>query len=108
MGWGMIVYGIPLARYPNTYNGQPLSYVALAAQKGHFSLYLMGVYGDPAREAWIRDAFREAGKKLDMGKSCLRFRRLEDLPLESIGELVASVPPEELIAIYEKGRARPA
>ena len=108
MAWGMIVYGIPLERYPDTYNGQPLGYVALAAQKEHFSLYLMGVYGDPAREAWIRDAFREAGKKLDMGKSCVRFRTLEELPLDSIAQLVASVAADEFIALYERSRATPA
>jgi hypothetical protein len=106
MAWGMICYGIPLERYPDTYNGQPLGYVALAAQKNHYALYLMGVYGDPEREAWLREEFRRAGKKLDMGKSCLRFRRLEDLPLDSIGELVGSVSPEEYIGIYERSRAR--
>lgn len=106
VAWGMIAYVIPLERYPETYNGQPLSYVALAAQKHHLSLYLMGVYGDPAREEWIREEFRKAGKKLDMGKACLRFRRLEDLPLETIAALVASVSPDEYIAIYERSRAR--
>jgi hypothetical protein len=105
MALGMIAYGIPLERYPNTYNGQPLGYVAIAAQKNYFSLYLMGVYGDPRREEWMRDEFRKAGKKLDMGKSCVRFRKLDDLPLGAIGELVASITPEQYIEIYEKSRA---
>ena len=106
MAWGMIGYGIPLERYPNTYNGQPLGYVALAAQKNHYSLYLMGVYGDPEREKWLAEEFRTAGKKLDMGKSCVRFKKLDDLPLDAIGKVVASVPPEKYIEIYEASRAR--
>jgi hypothetical protein len=106
MAWGMIVYGIPLERYPDTYNGAPLGYVSLAAQKNHYSLYLMGVYGDPAREARLEEAFREAGKKLDMGKSCVRFRGLDDIPLDAIGQQVASITPEEYIEIYENSRAR--
>lgn len=106
MNWGMISYEIPLARYPETYNGQPLSYVALAAQKHYYALYLMGVYADPAQEARLQEAFAEAGKKLDMGKSCLRFKKLEDLPLEAIGQLVAEVPPDAYIARYEAARQR--
>jgi hypothetical protein len=101
MTWGMISYEIPLERYRDTYNGQPLSYVALAAQKNHFALYLMCVYGDPKQSAWLKEQFKEAGKKLDMGKSCVRFRRLEDLPLDVIGQVVAKTPPEKYIARYE-------
>jgi hypothetical protein len=104
MNWGMISYEIPLEVYPTTYNGQPLSYAGLAAQKNHNALYLMAVYGDPAREARLREGFAQAGKKPDMGKSCVRFRRLEDLPLDVIGELIAGTPPDELIAAYEKSR----
>ena len=106
MSWGMISYGIPLEAYPRTYNGQPLGYAALAAQKNYYALYLMAVYGDPMREAQLREGFAHAGKKLDMGKSCVRFRRLEDLPLDLIGEVIASTPPAELIAIYERSRQR--
>jgi hypothetical protein len=104
MCWGMISYGIPLEVYPRTYNGQPLGYAALAAQKNHYALYLMAVYGDPAREARLREGFTQAGKKLDMGKSCVRFHRLEDLPLDVIGEVIASTPPDKLIASYERSR----
>jgi uncharacterized protein YdhG (YjbR/CyaY superfamily) len=106
MNWGMICYEIPLARYPNTYNKQPLAYVALAAQKHHYALYRTGVYGDEDREARLRAAFAAAGKKLDLGKSCLRFRTLDDLPLDAIGEAVAALPPEVLIARYEASRQR--
>jgi hypothetical protein len=105
MGFGMITYDVPLERYPNTYNGQPLCYAALAAQKNHYALYLMTVYGDPKQEKALKSAFEKAGKKLDMGKSCVRFKKLEDLPLAAIGKVIASVPPEAYIERYEVLRA---
>jgi len=104
MNWGMISYEVPLERYPTTYNGQPLAYAALAAQKNFFALYLMCVYGDAAREKWLADEFKKAGKKLGMGKSCLRFKKLEDLPLAAIGRLIAGVPVDEFIKRYEAAR----
>ncbi|HEY0995779.1 MAG TPA: DUF1801 domain-containing protein [Gemmatimonadaceae bacterium] len=107
IGFGMIGYGIPLADYPHTYNRQPLSCVALAAQKHYFALYLTCVYGDPERETWLRERFRGAGKKLDMGKSCIRFRSLDDLPLDAIAELVAGTPPARLIERYEAVKGKP-
>jgi hypothetical protein len=107
MAWGMIGYCIPLERYPDTYNGQPLAYVALAAQKSHYALYLTCAEGDQGDAQRLKDAFERAGKRLDMGKSCLRFRSLDDLPLRAIGEIIASVPPDELIARYERSRAAP-
>lgn len=106
MRWGMINYEIPLARYPDTYNGQPLCYLALAAQKHHYALYLSGVYVQPHGQAALRQAFARAGKKLDMGKSCLRFRALDDLPADVIGEVIASTPPATLIAAHEAAHAR--
>lgn len=106
MNWGMISYEVPLERYPDTYNGQPLSFAALAAQKNHYALYLNGVYQDAERESWLREEFRKAGKKLDMGKSCLRFKKLDDLPLDVIGRVIAGTPPEELIAGYEASRRK--
>jgi hypothetical protein len=106
MGWGLISYGIPLSRYPDTYNGQPLCYVGLAAQKNFYAVYLMCVYGDPKREAKLRQGFKAAGKKLEMGKSCIRFKKLDDIPLEVIGELVAGIPADEFIARYEKSRKK--
>lgn len=104
MNWGMLCYEVPLERYPETYNGQPLSYVALAAQKNGYSLYLTGVYADPAQEEELREAFARAGKRLDTGKSCIRFRRVEDLPLDALGGIIGSMPPEGLIARYEAAR----
>lgn len=98
MNWGMISYQIPLTTYPETYNKQPLMYAALASQKNHMSLYMTCM---PALGA-IREAFEKeyaaAGKKLDMGKGCIRFKKLEDLPLEVIAKYIALVTPEEMIA----------
>jgi uncharacterized protein YdhG (YjbR/CyaY superfamily) len=106
INYGMISYHVPLVRYPNTYNGQPLSYVALAAQKNFNSLYFLGAYGSSAQRKQLEDAFKKAGKKLDMGKSCIRFRSADDLPLTEIGKLIASLPPDKWIAIYEQSRKK--
>jgi hypothetical protein len=108
MSFGMIGWGIPLERYPNTYNKQPLGYVALAAQKHYYALYLTCPYMDPADEARLRAAFAAAGKTLDMGKSCVRFRRLDDLPLDALGAIIAETTPEMYIAKYEAARATAA
>jgi uncharacterized protein YdhG (YjbR/CyaY superfamily) len=101
IAWGMIGYCIPLERYPNTYNGQPLSFMAIAAQKNYCALYLTCVYQDPGRERQLREAFQAAGKKLDMGKSCIRFRSPDDLPLDAIGRIIAATPPDAFIARHE-------
>ena len=106
MNWGMISYEVPLTRYPDTYNGQPLSYVGLAAQKNYYALYLTSAYQDAAQAQALADAFKRASKKLDMGKSCLRFKKLDDLPLDAIARVVANTPPEKFIAQYEAGRAK--
>ena len=106
MAFGMIGYGIPLSRYPDTYNGQPLAYLAIAAQKNYYSLYLMSAYTDSEDERDLKAAFEKAGKKLDMGKSCVRFKRLEDLPpLDEIGRIIARTSPDEFIRRYEAVRA---
>lgn len=106
MQYGMIGWYVPFDRLPDTYNGQPLGYVALASQKNYMSLYLNHVYGDPQTERWLRDEFATAGKRLDMGRSCIRFRRLEDLPLDVIGRAVARTPVDEFVALYRAARAR--
>jgi hypothetical protein len=103
MSFGMICWEIPLERYPVTYNKQPLGYAALAAQKNYYALYL-SVYQDPQQEAAFREEFAKSGKKLDMGKSCVRFRKVEDLPLDVVGRTIAATPPEELIRRYEASR----
>ena len=105
MNWGMIAYEVPLERCPDTYNGQPLMYAALASQKRHMAVYLSGVYGDAElRERFLAD-YRATGKRLDMGKSCVRFRTLEDLPLELIGDAVAALTVDEFIAMGEAARS---
>jgi hypothetical protein len=105
MAWGMISYEVPLATHPDTYNGKPLCYAGLAAQKRHVSLYLMGVYASPELEQRLRDGFAEAGLKPDLGKSCLRFRRLDQLPLAVIGDLIAATPVDDFIALHDRARA---
>jgi len=106
VSWGVISYEIPLETYPDTYNRKPLCYVALAAQKNHYALYLMGAYAKPGQAAALKDAFAKAGKKLDMGKSCLRFRKLEDLPLDALGSIIAALPPDEMIAYAREARRK--
>lgn len=106
MRWGMIAYEVPLAVQPDTYNGQPLMYAALASQKNHMAVYLTGVYADDqARESFL-DAYRATGKRLDMGKSCIRFRKLEHLPLEVIGEAVSRYPVPEFLTLVTQARSR--
>jgi uncharacterized protein YdhG (YjbR/CyaY superfamily) len=106
MNWGAITYEVPLRRYATTYNGQPLCYVALAAKKAHISLYLMAAYGSRTLTRRLQDGFRKAGKRLDMGKACIRFQVLDDLDLESIAEVIASTPLERYIAGAEAVRTR--
>ena len=109
VNWGAITYQVPLKRCPDTYNGQPLCYVAMAAQKNYFSLYLMNVYGNSSKKKQLESAFASAGKKLDMGKACVRFRALDDLPLDAVADIIASTPVDAYVAVYEqsrKGRAR--
>jgi hypothetical protein len=104
--FGMPSWFVPLSRYPDTYNKRPLQIAAIASQKGHMSLYLMAVYGDPAIRAWFQKAFAGAGKKLDMGKSCVRFKAVDDLPLDVIGEAIARVPVDAYLAKYEAVRKK--
>ena len=105
MGYGMIGWVIPLERYPDTYNKQPLAYAGLAAQKNSNSLYLNCVYASKVQTERLKKAFAVAGKKLDMGKSCIRFKKVDDLALEAIREEIASTTPDEYIRIYEEARA---
>lgn len=102
--YGMIGYYVPHRVFPAGYHcdpRQPLPRAGLASQKGHMALYLMCVYGSPEQEAWFRGAWAEAGKKLDMGKSCVRFKRLEDVPLEVIGEAIRRVPAAAYVKAYQ-------
>ena len=96
---------VPLERYPDTYNGRPLPLASLASQKRHLALYLMGVYGDEGTATWFRGRWAESGTRLDMGKSCVRFRRLDDLPLDLVGEAIGRLSLGEFVALYERSRA---
>ena len=106
MRWGMICYEVPLAIQPDTYNGKPLMYAALASQKRHMAVYLSGIYADEAAREEFERAYRTTGKRMDMGKSCVRFRRLDDLPLEVIGDAIARYPVDDFVDLYHRGRRR--
>ena len=106
MSFGMIGYVVPLSRYPDTYNKEPLALAALASQKRHMAVYLNNVYGDPATLEWFTAAYAASGKRLDMGKSCVRFKRIADLPLDVIGETVARTSLEDFLAFYESARSK--
>jgi uncharacterized protein YdhG (YjbR/CyaY superfamily) len=106
MNWGMITYEVPLERYPDTYNQQPLMFAALASQKRHMAVYLSGIYADDRARAQFEEQYRATGKRFDVGKSCVRFRKLDDLPLNVIGEAVARLSVEDFIVTYEAGRAK--
>jgi hypothetical protein len=106
MAWGMIAWELPIERYPNTYNGQPLTFAALAAQKNHTALYLNCIQASEARTERLRLAYEATGRKLDMGKSCIRFKRREDLAEDAIARAIREIPPEAFIADYERSRAR--
>jgi hypothetical protein len=102
--YGMIGWTVPLERYPDTYNRQPLSYAGLAAQKRYYSLYLNCVYSESVAAADLRRRWEAGGRRLDMGKSCLRFRRLDDLDLDLVADAVASTPVDAFIASYQRSR----
>jgi len=106
MNWGMIAWEVPLRRYPDTYNGQPLMYVALAAQKNHYALYLSAINASAERRDAFERAWAATGKKLDLGKSCLRFKRLEDVDLDVVADAIAAVEVDDFIASYESAQGR--
>jgi len=98
INWGMITYQVPLATYPDTYNGKPLMYAALASQKNHMAVYLTGIYMSDDLRSEFETAYKATGKRFDVGKSCVRFKKLDDLPLELIGECVASADVDTFVA----------
>jgi hypothetical protein len=104
--FGMLAYVVPLKRFPDTYNGHPMAIAALASQKQYMSVYLMCIYGDKASRTWFESAFRKAGKKLNMGKSCVRFKSVDDLALDVVGQAIARVPVDKFLRIYEKSRTQ--
>ena len=106
MQFDMIGYVVPLERYPVTYNGQPLMFAALASQKNYMSLYLMNICSDEAVEKWFVEGYKASGKKLDMDKACVRFKSLQDLPIDLVGEAIALTPVAGFIDRYELCRKR--
>jgi len=103
MQYGMIGYYVPHRVFPAGYHcdpRQPLPFACLASQKNYMSLYLMGVDGGGAEETWFRAAWAKTGKKLDMGKCCIRFKKLDDLALDVIGEAIRRVPAKAYIERY--------
>jgi len=111
MQYGMISYHVPHSLYPPGYHcnpSQPLPFVSLASQKNHMSLYLTCVYMDKDHQEWFVDAWTKTGKKLNMGKSCVRFKKLDDVPLGVIGQAVKRVPVKKLIKHHESAINRTA
>lgn len=106
MTWGMPTWEVPLSVYPDTYNKKPLMYAAMASQKGHMAVYLMGIYALPELRARFEAEWAAAGKKLDAGGSCVRFRKLDAVPLDVIGRAVAATPMDAYVAHAKAVRAQ--
>jgi len=104
MLWGAITWVVPASKLKETYNGYPLCYAALAAQKNFNTLYLLTAYGNGDQYAWLKNEFKKAGKKFDMGKSCLHFKSMDDLVPAAIGKVLASLTPDQYVKIYEDSR----
>lgn len=104
MNWGMITYQVPLKTFPDTYNGQPLAFAAIASQKQYISLYLMSIYAfDKSRKEFERE-WKASGKKFNVGKSCIRFRAVSDIPLEVVTKAIGAVTVEQYLSAYSSAR----
>jgi hypothetical protein len=110
MGYGMMGYSVPHSKYPAGYHcnpKDPLPFMGMASQKNFIAVYHMGVYADPKLLKWFTEAHAKASpKRLDMGKSCIRYKKMEDIPFKLIGELASKMTPDEWIAMYEKNLKR--
>jgi hypothetical protein len=108
--YGMMGWSVPHSLYPPGYHCDPklpLPFIGIASQKNFIAVYHMGVYADPKLLKWFTAAHAKASpKKLDMGKSCMRYKKSEDIPYDLIGELASKITPDEWIAIYEKNIKR--
>jgi len=102
MNWGMITYQVPLSVYPDTYNKKPLMYAALASQKNHMAVYLSSIYTDEKKRQRFEEEYRSTGKRFDIGKSCVRFRKLEDLPLPLIGRAIADMNRDDFVDLAKQ------
>ncbi|KAG1647557.1 hypothetical protein GQR58_030502 [Nymphon striatum] len=105
ISFGMISYEVPLETYPDTYNGKPLMVAGLANQKNNMAIYLSAVYSDEEVNEWFRHEYLLTGKRFDMGKSCVRFKKIDDLPVDLIGEAIARVPMKQFLATHEAAMA---
>jgi uncharacterized protein YdhG (YjbR/CyaY superfamily) len=107
MGYGMMGFQVPLKRYPQGYHttpGEPLPFIGIAAQKNHIALYHMGIYALPELEKWFVEEYAQRmSTKLDMGKSCIRFKNPKTIPFDLIGELAQKITLEDYIRLYEEG-----
>lgn len=104
MQYGMIGYFVPHSRYPAGYHcdpSQPVPFASIASQKNHMAIYMMCIYSDPAHLEWFVDAWKKSGNRLDMGKGCVRFRRLENVPLDVVGQAIRRVPVKKFLQHYE-------
>lgn len=110
MSYGMMGYFVPHSIYPAGYHcnpKDPLPFMGMASQKNFISFYHMGIYGDPKLLKWFTDEYSKAGVgKLDMGKSCVRFKKMENIPFDLIGKLVSKISVDDWIACYEKNLQR--
>jgi hypothetical protein len=107
--YGCISYHIPHRVYPPGYHCDPkqaLPFICLTSQKNYMSLHLMCIYGSQEQSEWFKKEWKKTGKKLDMGKACVRFKKLDDVPLELIGQLVKRITPQKLIAMYDSVAAK--
>ena len=104
--WGMLAWVVPLATLPNTHNGHPLTLAALGAQTKLMTIYLMSIYSDPKIRKEFTTAYKKTGKKLDMGGCCVHFKKLDDLPLDVVGNTIASVPVDQYVARYQNSRTK--
>lgn len=105
MNYGMLCYNVPFSIYPNGYHcnpEMPLPFLSLASQKNFIALYHMGIYADPELLNWfVAEYPKHSKQKLDMGKSCIRFKKMEQIPYELIAELLGKITPEKWIEMYE-------
>jgi uncharacterized protein YdhG (YjbR/CyaY superfamily) len=106
MNWGMITYQVPLSRYPDTYNKEPLMYAALASQKNHMAVYMIGIYANDSLRQQFEKDYKESGKRMDIGKGCVRFRTIDDLPLDLVGHAIAAFDVNGFIEAFERARSK--
>lgn len=110
MNYGMMGYVVPHSKYPDGYHCDPtlpLPFISLASQKNFIALYHMGLYADQTLLSWFQSEYPNHSKaKLDMGKSCIRFKKTENIPFQLIGDLVSKMSPDKWIEIYEKNYKR--